>query len=63
MSTTKIWQGLLYINKVKNYDPGNFPGGLMAKSLCSQCRRGPEFDPWLGNQIPHAANKDPAYSN
>ena len=24
--------------------------------LCSQCR-GPRFDPWLGNWIPHAATK------
>ena len=28
----------------------------MAKALCSQCR-GPRFDPWLGNWIPHAASK------
>ena len=25
-----------------------FPGGPVAKILCSQCR-GPGFDPWLGN--------------
>ena len=24
------------------------PGGLAAKTLCSQCR-GPRFDPWSGN--------------
>ena len=28
----------------------------MVKSLHSQCK-GPEFDPWSGNQIPHAATK------
>ena len=27
---------------------GDFPGGPVAKTACSQCR-GPEFDPWLGN--------------
>ena len=34
---------------------GGFPGGPVANTLCSQ-RRGPGFDPWLGN-IPHAAIK------
>ena len=27
---------------------GDFPGGPMAKTLCSQCRV-PRFDPWSGN--------------
>ena len=27
--------------------------------LCSQCKGGPRFDPWSGNQIPHASTKDP----
>ena len=27
---------------------GDFPGGPVAKSLCSQCRW-PGFDPWSGN--------------
>ena len=35
----------------------DFPGGPVTKTLRSQCR-GPRFDPWLGNQIPHAATKD-----
>jgi len=26
----------------------DFPGGAVAKTLCSQ-GRGPEFDPWSGN--------------
>ena len=30
--------------------------GPVAKTLHSQCRA-PGFDPWTGNQIPHAANK------
>ena len=32
----------------------DFPGGPVAETPCSQCR-GPEFHPWSGNQIPHAA--------
>ena len=32
----------------KNIDPGDFPGGPVGKTTCSQCR-GPRFDPWLGN--------------
>ena len=32
---------------------GNFPGGPVAKTLHSQSR-GPRFDPWSGDQIPHA---------
>ena len=38
---------------------GDFPGGPLAKTLCSQCE-GPGFDLWLGNWIPHATTKDPA---
>ena len=34
----------------------DFPGGLVAKTLCSQCRE-PGFSPWPGNQIPQAALK------
>ena len=40
---------------------GDFPGGPVTKTLCSQCR-GPGFDPWSMNQIPHTAirkKKDP----
>ena len=29
---------------------------LVVQTLCSQSK-GPEFDPWSGNQIPHAATK------
>ena len=31
----------------------DFLGGPVAKTLCSQCR-GSGFDPWSGNEIPHA---------
>ena len=34
----------------------DFPGGPVSKALCSQCR-GPGFNPWSGNYIPHAATK------
>ena len=34
----------------------NFPSGPVAKIPCSQCR-GPRFNPWWGNQIPHATTK------
>ena len=33
-----------------------FHGASVVKTLRSQCR-GPEFNPWLGNYIPHAATK------
>jgi len=35
----------------------DFSGGPMAKTPCSQCR-GPRFNPWSGNEIPHAATKN-----
>ena len=35
---------------------GDFPGGLVAKTLCSQCK-GLGSNPWSGNWIPHAATK------
>ena len=31
----------------------DFPGGPVGKTPCSQCR-GPGFNPWLENEIPHA---------
>ena len=40
----------------KKSDMRDIPGGPAAKALCSQCR-GPGFDPWSGNLIPHAAAK------
>ena len=33
-----------------------FPCGPVARTLCFQCR-GPGFDPWSGNQLPHATTK------
>ena len=35
---------------------GNFHGGLVAKSLHTQCR-GPGFDPWSRNWFPHVTTK------
>ena len=35
---------------------GDFPGGSVAKISHSQCR-GPRFDPWSGNWIPHFTTK------
>ena len=37
---------------------GDFPGGRVAKTLCSQCW-GLRFDPWSGNWIPQATTKNP----
>ena len=34
----------------------DFPGDPVAKTPCSECR-GPGFDPWSGNEIPHATTK------
>ena len=34
----------------------DFPGGPVARALCSHCR-GPGFDPWSGNWIPHVVTK------
>lgn len=45
---------LLPIQTVMSWD---IPDGPVA-SLSAQCR-GPGFDSWLGNQIPHATPKDP----
>ena len=36
---------------------GDFPGGPVAKTPCSQFR-GPRFKPSSGNEIPHAATKN-----
>ena len=40
------YSGALFINK-KEWS-GDFPGGVVAETPCSQCR-GPGFDPWSGN--------------
>ena len=36
--------------------PGDLPGGSVAKVPLSQCR-GHRFDPWAEDEIPHAAAK------
>ena len=41
---------------------GDFSSGLAAKTPCGQCR-GPRFDPWSENQIPHAATKNSRTAN
>ena len=46
----KRWQEYTELYK------GHFPGGPVAETPSSQCR-GPGYDPWSGNQIPHAAAK------
>ena len=38
------------------------PGGPVVRTLSSQCR-GPGFDPWWGNKVPHAPTKDLACHN
>ena len=35
---------------------GNFPGGPVAKTLCS-LGSGLRFDPWSQDQVPHAATE------
>ena len=40
-----------FINHVRD-----IPSGAADKTLSSQCR-GPRFDPWSGNYIPHATTK------
>ena len=47
-----------YGRKQNKKHQGDFPGGPVVKTLHSQCR-GPGFNPWSGNQIPHAATKIP----
>ena len=41
---------------------GHSPGGPVVKTLHPQCK-GPRFDPWSGNWIPHGAAKYPACHN
>ena len=41
--------------RIKNAQEG-LPGDPVAQAPHSQCR-GPQFDPWLGNYIPHATTK------
>ena len=41
---------------MKDFEGGLFLGGPVAETPCSQCR-GPQFDPWSGNQTSHATTK------
>ena len=45
-----------------NQSPRDFPGGPVAKTLCSQCK-GPGFNHWLGSWIPQGTTKDPTCCN
>ena len=45
---------MINVNLKKNRK--DFPGGPVAKTPCSQYR-GPRFNSWSGNWIPHAATK------
>ena len=47
----------LHFQAILRMQRGDFPGGAVAKTPCSQ-GRGPGFNPWSENEIPHAANKD-----
>ena len=42
--------------QVQEISVHDFPGDSVAETLCSQCR-GPGFEPWSGNQMPHATTK------
>ena len=57
-----IVNSLIFISLCKCDDFKDFPGGVVAKTPCSQSRE-PGFHPWSGNQTPHAATKDPMCHN
>lgn len=53
-------QALFILFKIqRNRD---FPGGLVGKTPCSQCK-GSRFHPWSGNKTPHASTKNLACCN
>jgi len=60
MGSQRVGYDLRTEQLLKIVSQGDFPGGPVAKTLCSQST-GPGFNPWLGNHIPHATAKDPAY--
>ena len=51
---------IVMLCEVSQKEDSNFPGGPVAKTLHSQCR-GPGFDPWSGDKIPHVTTKDLTY--
>ena len=68
LTIAKIWKqpnhplmdthsGTIFILQKKD-----FPSGPVAKTLHSQCR-GPGFNPWSENWIPHTTTKDPKCLN
>ena len=49
---------LQVLNGICDLKTADSSGGPASRTLCSQCR----FDPWSGNQIPHATVKVEALS-
>ena len=45
-----------HVLHIKEYEVRDFPGGPVAKTLCSQSM-GPGFNPWSGNLMSYAATK------
>ena len=43
-----LYKKINKIQKKKNKNQRDFPGGTVDKTLCSHCK-GPGFDPWSGN--------------
>ena len=58
------WSASDYPARATETNTRDFPGGPVARTPRSQCRR-PRFNPWSGNWFPHAANatKDPTCRN
>ena len=46
------------IHSFKRAFTGDFPGGPVAETQCSQCKQ-PEFNPWSGVYFSHTTTKDP----
>ena len=58
----RLIRGIKEIQKIKGSDNAGLPGGPVAQTPHFQ-GRGPRFNPWSGNQIPHAPTKDPLCHN
>ena len=62
-TSTEMMSSLVFSLEEENLraasEEKDFPGGPVAKTPHFQCRR-PGFTPWSGNQVSHAATKDPA---
>ena len=62
MHTWEQWKEKQIIVGAKFWGSWDFPGGPVAKTLCSQCR-GLGFNPWSENQTPHVETKEVACCN